>query len=103
MEEGRDVMSALEVARTAGRFSRMKRRELLSLASVGRGRAETMQAGSCVINLLTKVTRAHELVISPDGLREGALALFLHDRHWFRSRKLESATVERLLATRRGK
>jgi exopolyphosphatase/guanosine-5'-triphosphate,3'-diphosphate pyrophosphatase len=99
---GEDVMSALEVARSTGEFSRMKKRELLSLPSIGRGRAETMQAGSCVINLLIKAVGARDLTASPDGLREGALTMFLHDRRWFKSKKLETITVDRLLAGRGG-
>jgi len=100
---GEDSLTAREVARDAGEFYRMKRRELLSLSSVGRGRAETMQAGSCVVNQLIKVVGARELIASPYGLREGALTLFLHDRRWFKSKKLEASAVDRLLASKGGK
>ena len=97
-----DVMTANEVARAASQFSKMRRRELLSLPSVGRGRAETMQAGSYVINVLMKTVGARVLTASADGLREGALTIFLHDRRWFRSKKLETSTVERLLGAKEG-
>jgi exopolyphosphatase/guanosine-5'-triphosphate,3'-diphosphate pyrophosphatase len=100
---GEDVMSAREVARDTNQFSRMGSRRLLSLASVGRGRAETMQAGSCVINLLMKAAGASHLIASPEGLREGALELFLNDRRWFRSKKLEATTVERVLVGKGGR
>jgi len=100
---GEDSVTAREVARIAGEFYRMKRRELLSLKSVGRERAETMQAGSCVVNQLIKAVGASELIASPYGLREGALTLFLHDRHWFKSKKLEVPTVDRLVAAGGGR
>lgn len=87
-----------EVAWTTAQFSRMKRQEMRSLRSMGQARAETMAAGSSVIRLMMKSLGVSELVTSTHGLREGTLALFLHDHRWFAARSFEPATIDRQLA-----
>jgi exopolyphosphatase/guanosine-5'-triphosphate,3'-diphosphate pyrophosphatase len=93
------VMGYDEVAGTSTRFFRMKKRELKSLSSMGQARAETMAAGSCVVRLLMKTLGFSEIVISTHGLREGTLALFLHDRRWFNSKSFEQSTIDRQLTS----
>jgi len=88
-----------EVAWTTSQFLRMKRRQMKSLRSMGQARAETMAAGSCVIRLLMKNLGISELVASTHGLREGTLALFLHDHRWFTARSFEPSTIDRQLAS----
>jgi exopolyphosphatase / guanosine-5'-triphosphate,3'-diphosphate pyrophosphatase len=88
-----------EVAWTTSQFFRMKRRQMRSLRSMGQARAETMAAGSCVVRLLMKSLGVTELVASTHGLREGTLALFLHDHRWFTARSFEPATIDRQLST----
>ncbi len=86
-----------EVAWITSQFFRMKRQEMKSLQSMGQARAETMAAGSCVIRLLMKNLGVNELVTSTHGLREGTLALFLHDHRWFTARSFEPSTIDRQL------
>ncbi len=93
------VMGYDEVAWTAARFFRMRKRDLKSLPTMGQARAETMTAGSCVVRLLMKSLGVSELVTSTHGLREGALALFLHDRRWFNSKSFEPSTIDRQLSS----
>jgi exopolyphosphatase / guanosine-5'-triphosphate,3'-diphosphate pyrophosphatase len=93
------VMDYDEVAWTTSQFFRMKRRQMRSLRSMGQARAETMPAGSCVIRLLMKSLGISELAASTHGLREGSLALFLHDHRWFTARSFEPATIDRQLTS----
>lgn len=93
------VMDYDEVAWTTSQFFRMKRRQMRSLPSMGQARAETMAAGSCVVRLLMKNLGISELVASTHGLREGTLALFLHDHRWFTARSFEPATIDRQLVS----
>src|SRR5262249_16429148 len=62
-------------------------------------RAETMAAGSLVVRLLMKELGMAELVTSTHGLREGTLALFLHDHRWFTARSFEPSTIDRQLSS----
>jgi exopolyphosphatase/guanosine-5'-triphosphate,3'-diphosphate pyrophosphatase len=93
------VMDYDEVAWTTSQFFRMKKRQLRSLQSMGQARAETMTAGSCVVRLLMKTLGISELVTSSHGLREGTLALFLHDHRWFTARSFEPGTIDRQLSS----
>jgi len=93
------VMDYDEVAWTTSQFFRMKRRQMRSLRSMGQARAETMAAGSVVVRLLMKNLGISELVSSTHGLREGTLALFLHDHRWFTARSFEPATIDRQLSS----
>ncbi|MDA4118081.1 MAG: hypothetical protein OK455_07035 [Thaumarchaeota archaeon] len=93
------VMDYDEVAWTNAQFFRMKKRELKSLPSMGLSRAETMAAGSSVVRLLMKSLGFSELVISTHGLREGTLALFLHNHRWFNSKSFEPSTIDRQLSS----
>lgn len=93
------VMGYDEVVWTASQFSRMKRRQMKSLRSMGQARAETMAAGSSVVRLLMKSLGAKDLVVSSHGLREGTLSLFLHDHRWFTARSFEQATIDRHLSS----
>jgi exopolyphosphatase / guanosine-5'-triphosphate,3'-diphosphate pyrophosphatase len=93
------VMDYDEVAWTTSQFFRMKRRQMRALRSMGQARAETMAAGSCVVRLLMKSLGVSELVASTHGLREGTLALFLHDHRWFNARSFEPATIDRQLSS----
>jgi exopolyphosphatase/guanosine-5'-triphosphate,3'-diphosphate pyrophosphatase len=92
-------MSYNDVAWTATQFAKMKRREMKSLQSMKVARAETMAAGSCVVRLLMKNLGISELVTSSHGLREGTLALFLHDHRWFNAKSFEQVTIDRQLAS----
>jgi len=92
-------MSYEEVNWCANRFLKMKKRDLASIRAIGPSRSETMAAGACVVRMLMKKLGMSEIVCSSHGLREGTLALFLHDRRWFRSKVLEPATVYRQLGS----
>ncbi len=93
------MMDYDEVAWTTGQFYRMKRRQMKSLPSMGQARAETMPAGSCVIRLLMKSLGIPRLVASTHGLREGTLALYLHDRRWYNAKSFEPGTIDRHLSS----
>ncbi len=63
----------------------MERIELEENDAIGSTRAETIVAGSCVIELLMEKLRFEELRVSTHGLRDGVLSSFLEDSGSFHS------------------
>ena len=57
----------------------MKGSEISKISVIGSGRAETMVAGSCVINTIMEKFGFNNLWVSNHGLREGALSIFLEN------------------------
>lgn len=67
------------------RFREMKPKELEENDSIGPSRADTIVAGSLVIELLMEVLDFDQLTVSTHGLRDGILASFLENKSWQRS------------------
>ena len=59
------------------RLSKMRPRQIARIDAIGSNRAETITAGSCVINMLMRKLAFGKIVISTHGLREGVLSSFL--------------------------
>jgi exopolyphosphatase/guanosine-5'-triphosphate,3'-diphosphate pyrophosphatase len=57
----------------------LKTREIADIDVIGKDRAETIAAGSLVIELLMKKLGFRRLVVSTHGLRDGVLATFLEN------------------------
>ena len=64
---------------TVDKLSKMKSDDISKISVIGSSRAETIVAGSCVINTLMEKYGFSNLYVSNHGLREGALAIFLED------------------------
>jgi exopolyphosphatase/guanosine-5'-triphosphate,3'-diphosphate pyrophosphatase len=60
-------------------LSKIKPDEMSKISVIGASRAETIVAGSCVIDTLLEKYNFSEMYVSNHGLREGALSLFLED------------------------
>jgi exopolyphosphatase/pppGpp-phosphohydrolase len=59
------------------RLYNMKPKEIAKISGIGRSRATTITAGSCVINLFMMKLGFKEIIASPSGLRDGILSSFL--------------------------
>jgi exopolyphosphatase / guanosine-5'-triphosphate,3'-diphosphate pyrophosphatase len=59
------------------RLFNMTPRQIARIDAIGSNRAETITAGSCVINMLMRKLAFGKIVISTRGLREGGLSSFL--------------------------
>ena len=64
---------------TVDTLSKMKSDDISKISVIGSSRAETIVAGSCVINTLMEKYGFSNLYVSNHGLREGALSIFLED------------------------
>jgi exopolyphosphatase/guanosine-5'-triphosphate,3'-diphosphate pyrophosphatase len=64
---------------TVKRLSKMKSEDISKISVIGSSRAETIIAGSCVIDTLMEKYGFSDLHVSNHGLREGALSIFLED------------------------
>jgi exopolyphosphatase / guanosine-5'-triphosphate,3'-diphosphate pyrophosphatase len=59
------------------RLFNMTPRQIARINAIGNNRAETITAGSCVINMIMQKLAFGKIVISTHGLREGVLSSFL--------------------------
>ncbi len=73
---------------------KMSHNKLAKINAIGGSRAETVVAAACVVRTLMKELGFREVVVSTHGLREGTLAMFLHDRPGFVSGSIEVAEVQ---------
>jgi exopolyphosphatase/guanosine-5'-triphosphate,3'-diphosphate pyrophosphatase len=74
------------VSAIAKEVSRMDKRELDRIKSIGNNRVDTIAAGSSVISLVMQKMGFDKVVVSARGLREGILSVFLHNPKAFLGR-----------------
>jgi exopolyphosphatase/guanosine-5'-triphosphate,3'-diphosphate pyrophosphatase len=55
----------------------MKLKEIAKITAIGINRANTITAGSCVVNMLMLKLGFEEIIVSTRGLRDGILCSFL--------------------------
>lgn len=72
-------ISSKSLDSTVDKLSKMKPDDLSKISVIGSSRAETIVAGSYVINALMEKYDFSNLCVSNHGLREGALSIFLED------------------------
>jgi len=75
------------------RLAEMESDEIAKISVIGGSRAETIVAGSCVINALMEKFRFRSLQVSNHGLREGALSIFLANPKIYHSNKITSEQI----------
>jgi exopolyphosphatase/guanosine-5'-triphosphate,3'-diphosphate pyrophosphatase len=59
------------------KLCKMKPKEIAKITAIGINRANTITAGSCVVNMLMLKLEFGEIVVSISGLRDGILSSFL--------------------------
>jgi len=77
-------LSADSIKKTAGQLSGLSVEKIARIESIGAGRADTVQPGACAISELVKKMGGREVIVSAQGLREGALAVSLQGPRRFR-------------------
>jgi len=82
---------------TVNRLSKMKSDELSKISVIGSSRAETIVAGSCVINTLMEKYNFSNLCVSNHGLREGALSIFLEDPKVYHDGSLTAEQIRKTI------
>jgi exopolyphosphatase/guanosine-5'-triphosphate,3'-diphosphate pyrophosphatase len=79
------------------RLSGMKADDLSKISVIGSSRAETIVAGSTVINTLMEKYDFSNLHVSNHGLREGALSIFLEDPKAYHDGNLTSEQIRKTI------
>lgn len=82
---------------TVSRLSKMKSDDLSKISVIGSSRAETIVAGSCVINTLMEKYNFSNLCVSNHGLREGALSIFLEDPKVYHDGSLTAEQIRKTI------
>jgi exopolyphosphatase/guanosine-5'-triphosphate,3'-diphosphate pyrophosphatase len=86
-------MNFMSVSTICKRLSDMKSDEIGKISVIGSSRAETIVAGSCVINTLMEKLGFRNLRVSNHGLREGALSIFLENQKTYHSNNITSEQI----------
>jgi exopolyphosphatase/guanosine-5'-triphosphate,3'-diphosphate pyrophosphatase len=71
------TISQADIQEIDSTFRSLTPQKIVKLGPINSGRAETIIAGSCVINLLMKNLKFNMITVSAQGLREGTLSLSL--------------------------
>ena len=79
------------------RLFKMTSRQIARIDAIGSNRAETITAGSCVINMLMRKLSFGKIVISTHGLREGVLSSFLEFPSSFYTEKINKDRIQNFL------
>jgi exopolyphosphatase / guanosine-5'-triphosphate,3'-diphosphate pyrophosphatase len=82
---------------TVNELSKMKSGDISKISVIGSSRAETIVAGSCVIDSLMKKYNFSDLYVSNHGLREGALSIFLEDPKTYYDRHPGAEQIRKII------
>jgi exopolyphosphatase / guanosine-5'-triphosphate,3'-diphosphate pyrophosphatase len=69
--------------------------EIAKIDAVGSNRAETITAGSCIVNILVRKLRFENILVSANGLREGILSSFLQSCKRYYSHNINQTQIQR--------
>ncbi|MGI0058780.1 MAG: hypothetical protein ACREBJ_03345, partial [Nitrosotalea sp.] len=82
---------------TVNKLSTMKYDDISKISVIGSSRAETIVAGSYVINTLMEKYGFSNLYVSNHGLREGALAIFLEDPKMYHDGNITAEQIRKTI------
>ncbi|MDE1769787.1 MAG: Ppx/GppA family phosphatase [Thaumarchaeota archaeon] len=82
---------------TVNDLSRIKPDDMSKISVIGASRAETIIAGSCVIDMMMEKYDFSEMHVSNHGLREGALSLFLEDPKMYNDGYLTAEQIRKTI------
>jgi exopolyphosphatase/guanosine-5'-triphosphate,3'-diphosphate pyrophosphatase len=82
---------------TVSELSKIKPDDMSRISVIGASRAETIVAGSCVIDTLMEKYDFSEMYVSNHGLREGALSLFLEDSKMYNDGYLTAEQIRKTI------
>ena len=82
----------------AKKLADMKFNDISKISIIGSSRAETIVAGSCVVDVLMEKFRFQNLRVSNHGLREGALSIFLENQRTYHSNNITSEQIRQSLS-----
>ncbi len=87
-------MTAKSIHLISSKFALLKPEKITRISSISNGRAETIAAGSCVIDMLMNKLKFDHIVVSAQGLREGTLSLSLEYPKEFAIGKIDQEHIQ---------
>jgi exopolyphosphatase/guanosine-5'-triphosphate,3'-diphosphate pyrophosphatase len=87
-------MTAKSIHLISSKFALLKPEKITRISSISNGRAETIAAGSCVIDMLMSKLKFDHIVVSAQGLREGTLSLSLEYPKEFAIGKIDQEHIQ---------
>jgi exopolyphosphatase/guanosine-5'-triphosphate,3'-diphosphate pyrophosphatase len=87
-------ISAKSIHSISTRLVHLKPEKIAKIRSISNNRAQTIAAGSCVIDILMEKLGFDEIIISAQGLREGTLSLSLEYPKEFLLGKIEQTHIQ---------
>jgi exopolyphosphatase/guanosine-5'-triphosphate,3'-diphosphate pyrophosphatase len=87
-------ISAKSIHSISTRLVHLKPEKIAKIRSISNNRAETIAAGSCVIDILMEKLGFDEITVSAQGLREGTLSLSLEYPKEFSIGKVEQTHIQ---------
>jgi exopolyphosphatase/guanosine-5'-triphosphate,3'-diphosphate pyrophosphatase len=87
-------MSAKSIHSISSRFALLKPEKIAKISPINNNRAETIAAGSCVIDILMEKLGFDEIIVSAQGLREGTLSLSLEYSKEFATGKIDQDHIQ---------
>lgn len=84
----------------AKQLYKMKCNDIAKISVIGSSRAETIVAGSCVIDTLMEKFGFDNLCVSNHGLREGALSVFLENPKAYHSKNITAEQIRQTIGSK---
>lgn len=88
------------VASITKQLYKMKYEDIAKISVIGSSRAETIVAGSCVIDTLMEVFGFDNLYVSNHGVREGALSIFLENPKAYHSKNITTEQIRQIIGSK---
>jgi exopolyphosphatase / guanosine-5'-triphosphate,3'-diphosphate pyrophosphatase len=94
------IMNSKFVNSIAKQLYKMKYDDITEISVIGSSRAETIVAGSCVIDILMEKFGFNNLCVSNHGLREGALSVFLENPKAYHSKNITAEQIRQTIGSK---
>lgn len=93
-------MNSRSVKSITKQLSKMTYDDIAKVSVVGSSRAETIVAGSCVIDLIMERYGFDNVTLSNHGVREGALCIFLENQKAYHSRNITAEQIRQTIGSK---
>ncbi len=92
-------MSSKFVKSVTRQLYKMKYDDIVKISVIGSSRAETIVAGSCVIDTIMEKFGFNNLCVSNHGVREGALCIFLENQKAYHSKNITAEQIRQTIGS----
>jgi exopolyphosphatase / guanosine-5'-triphosphate,3'-diphosphate pyrophosphatase len=94
------IMNSKFVSSITKQLYKTKYDDITKISVIGTSRAETIVAGSCVIDILMEKFGFNNLCVSNHGLREGALSVFLENQKAYHSKNITAEQIRQTIGSK---